>query len=69
MWRIVDHTQGRIRSALTREWGRQAAGDTLDRSHCFGAATDIAQELAYLGFERYKDFDVNPPQTLTPMLV
>jgi hypothetical protein len=68
MWRIVDHTQGRVRSVLTREWGREAASDALERSHCYGAATEIAHELAYLGLEPHKDFDVSPTRMLTLVL-
>ncbi len=69
MWRIADYTQGRIWTALIREWGRQATADALEGSHCFGAATDIAQELAYLGFERPEDFDICPARSLTPALL
>ncbi len=64
MWRIVDHTQGRIWVALTREWGSQATVEALERSHAFGAATEIAHELSYLGFVRHEDFDVCPARPL-----
>ncbi len=68
MWRIVDHSQGEIRVVLTREWGRQAASAALEGSHCFGAATEITHELAYLGFERYKDFDICLTRPLAAVL-
>jgi hypothetical protein len=60
MWRIIDHTGGRIRAVLEKEWGAGAAADVLERSHCFGAATEIAHELLWLGFESHKDFNVHP---------
>lgn len=69
MWRIVDHTQGRIWAALIREWGSQATVHALERSHAFGAATEIAHELAYLGFERDEDFDLSPARPLEPALL
>ena len=60
MWRITDHTNGRILVVLTRHWGGPAAQEALQRRHGFGVAMDIAHELAYLGFARHKDFDVHP---------
>lgn len=60
MWRIVDHTGGRIREALEREWGQGVASDALEHAHSFGAATDIAEELRWLGFESQRDFNVRP---------
>ena len=60
MWRIIDHTEGRIRAILSREWSAEAAAEALERRHSFGIAADIAHELEYLGFERYRDFDVRP---------
>lgn len=60
MWRIVDNTGGRIRAALEREWGEGAASDALEHPHSFGAATDIAEELRWLGFDSQKDFSVRP---------
>ena len=56
MWRIVDHTKGRILAALKEHWSGRTANDALERSHGFGAAMDIAHELTYLGFEQHKDF-------------
>ncbi|HSW01295.1 MAG TPA: hypothetical protein VLI39_14055 [Sedimentisphaerales bacterium] len=60
MWRIVDHTGGRLRAALEKEWDAGTASNVLERSHHFGAATDIAHELLWLGFESDKDFAVHP---------
>ena len=50
--------------ALVAEWGIEAADTVLERNHHFGAATDIAHELIFLGFERSKDFDLRPTQSL-----
>lgn len=58
MWRIVDNTGGRIRAALEREWGEGVASDALEHPHSFGAATDIAEELRWLGFDSQRDFSV-----------
>jgi hypothetical protein len=63
MWRIVDHTRGRILAALKEHWSGQTASDALERNHGFGAATDIGHELTYLGFEQHKDFDIDPART------
>jgi len=63
MWRIVDHTKGRIPITLREHWSGRAANDALERSHDFGAAMDIAQELMYLGFELHQDFDIGPART------
>ena len=52
---------------LIAEWGIDATDDVLERSHNFGAATDIAHELIFLGFERSKDFDLRPARPLTPV--
>lgn len=66
MWRIIDYTHGRIRLVLVAEWSIEAANDVLERSHHFGAATEIAHELTYLGFERSKEFDLRPARPLAP---
>jgi hypothetical protein len=63
MWRIVDHTKGRILAALKKHWSSRTASDVMECSHGFGAATDIAHELTYLGFEQHKDFDLDPART------
>jgi hypothetical protein len=60
MWRIVDNTNGRILTALQKHWGGRTATDALECTHGFGAVTDIAQELAYLGFKPHTDFEVRP---------
>ncbi|NLH41870.1 MAG: hypothetical protein GX448_08520 [Planctomycetes bacterium] len=60
MWRIVDHTGGRLRAALEREWGEGVSSNALELPHNFGAATDIAEELRWLGFDSQKDFNVRP---------
>ena len=67
MWRIADYTHGRIRTVLVAEWGIEAANAVLERNHHFGAATDIAHELTFLGFERSKDFDLRPARPLAPV--
>lgn len=69
MWRIVDYTHGRIWAALIREWGSQETADALEGNHAFGAATEIAHELTYLGFKRNEDFDVCPARPLAPALL
>ncbi len=66
MWRIVDNTGGRIRAALEREWGEGVASDALEQPHSFGAATDIAEELRWLGFDSQKDFNVRPVDNAVP---
>jgi hypothetical protein len=60
MWRIIDHTKGKIRAALQAHWNGRVANDVLEHIHGYGAAMDIAHELIYLGFERHKDFDIDP---------
>ncbi len=60
MWRIVDHTKGRILAVLQEHWSGRTAHEALEHSHNFGATTDIAHELTYLGFEQHKDFDIDP---------
>jgi hypothetical protein len=68
MWRITDNTNGRIRAALQKHWSSRTANDVLGGSHGYGAATEIAHELAYLGFERHKDFDLSPTSsTVLPL--
>jgi hypothetical protein len=68
MWRIKDHTQGRILAVLTEHWSGRTAQEALQRRHAFGAAMDIAHELAYLGFAWHKDFDVRPASALDSSL-
>jgi hypothetical protein len=63
MWRIVDNTNGRILAALEKHWSGRIANDALESTHGFGAAMDIAQELAYLGFTVHRDFDICPSRT------
>jgi hypothetical protein len=63
MWRVVDHTRGRILAALQEHWSGRTAQDALEHGHGFGATLDIAHELTYLGFEQHKDFDVDPVKT------
>lgn len=60
MWRVIDHTDGRIRGALKGKWGSQAARDALEERHMFGAAMDVVLELEYLGFKLHKDFELRP---------
>jgi hypothetical protein len=60
MWRIVDHTNGRISAALEKHWSGPVANDALECPHDFGEAMDIAHELTYLGFQWHKDFDLRP---------
>jgi hypothetical protein len=63
MWRIVDNTNGRILTALKEHWSGRTADDALECTHGFGAAMDIAQELAYLGFTVHTDFDIRPARS------
>ena len=65
MWRIVDNTNGRILTALKKHWGGQTANDVLECTHGFGAAMDVAHELAYLGFKLHTDFEICPAQATT----
>jgi hypothetical protein len=70
MWRIADHTNGRILAALKEHWSDPTAHDALQCGHRFGAALDIAHELTYLGFEWHKDFEVCPARaTVLPPAV